>query len=140
MKKYTCVLSVLLLAAFMGACKSGDAQTENGQRYAKKIYLTKEDYMEDLKNSAQTDRREAQPNVESNYIFNLTPKATEDPNVYFFDRHQRPKVPGQYSAQDYKNEKRLWTKPKRYSPEEYYGMQGDAGSNSSGSYEETYNY
>lgn len=142
MKKYACLLSVLMVVSFLGACKSSDTQTVNGQRVAKKIYLTKEDYMEDLANAAQTDRREVQPNTESNYIFNTVPQVSEDPSIYFFDKHQRPKVPGEYSAQDYKNEKRLWRKPKRYTPEEYYGMQegSSSGNASTQSYEETYNY
>ena len=46
--------------------------------------------------------------------------------IYFFDDRQQPKVPGQPSAADYKKEKRLWNKPKRYTPEEYYGMQGSS--------------
>ena len=141
MKKYTYMLGILLLTAWIGACKSGDTQTVNGQRVAKKIYLTKEDYMEDLNHAAQIDRREAQPNTESNYLFNTVPHANADPNIYFFDKRQQPKVPGEYSPQDYKNEKRLWTKPKRYSPDEYYGMQGGQETNASEQnsyYEQTY--
>ncbi len=131
MKQYTLLLGIVLCLAWLGACKSSNTQTVNGQRVVKKIYLTKEDYMEDLKQAAQIDRREAQPNTESNYLFNTVPQSNPDPNIYFFDKRQQPKVPGEYSAQDYKNEKRLWTKPKRYSPEEYYGMQGGQESGSS---------
>ena len=120
----------------MVACKSNTREI-NGERYAKKIYLTKEDYMEDLKQTAQ--RRELQPNKESDYIFNVVPQVTEDTNIYFFNKRQEPIVPGEYSAQDYKNEKRLWKKPKRYTPEQYYGMQSGGGSDGgTGSEEDAY--
>ena len=123
--------------SFLAACKSEPSREINGERYSKKIYLTKEDYLEDLKQTAQ--RRELQPNKESEYIFNVVPQKTEDTNVYFFDKRQQPKVPGQYTKQDYKNEKRLWKKPKRYTPEQYYGMQGGGDNDGgTGSEEESY--
>ena len=141
MKQWMVIGIICAATGFLGACASSDSQTINGQRYAKKIYLTKEDYLEDIGNIAEQDRRELQPNRESEYIFNAIPQATEDTSVYFFDKHQQPKVPGQYTAQDYKNEKRLWKKPRRFSPQEYYGMQAPADNNSSTSessyYEET---
>lgn len=129
MKDFTLLVIVLVLSAFLGACSSQPKQEES-ERYAKKIYLTKEDYLEDLGNAANLERRDLAPNVESKYIFNVVPQKTEDVAVYFFDQHQQPKVPGEYTANDYKNEKRLWKKPKRYTPEEYYGMQGDSGGSS----------
>lgn len=58
--------------------------------------------MEDLNHAAQIDRREAQPNTESNYLFNTVPQATADPNIYFFDKRQQPKVPGEYSPKTIK--------------------------------------
>ncbi len=126
-----CVCGVGLLAA----CSSKNRR----EKPAKKIYLTKEDYQEDAAHAAEIERREAQPNYESDYIFNAYPQA--DPNVYFFDKRQQPKVPGEYSAKDYKNEKRLWKKPKRYSPDQYYGMQEGTSENTttaeSGYYEES---
>lgn len=122
--------------SFLAACKTNDTREINGERYAKKIYLTKEDYLEDLKQTAE--RRELQPNKESDYIFNVIPQKTEDTAVYFFDKRRQPKVPGQYSAQDYKSEKRLWKKPKRYTPEEYYGMQGGGGNDGGTGSEEDY--
>lgn len=142
MRKLAYLFAICAIASFMGACKStGDTQENNGERYAKKIYLTKEDYLEDLGNVAEVDRRDLQPNVESEYIFNVVPQNTDDPTIYFFDKHQQPKVPGEYTANDYKSEKRLWKKPKRYTPEEYYGMQGsDNSSGSSSSYEENSSY
>ena len=137
MKKLA-VLSIFVVAvSFLAACKSNTREI-NGERYAKKIYLTKEDYMEDLKDSAAKDRRELQPNRESDYIFNVVPQVTEDTNVYFFNKRQEPKVPGEYSAQDYKSEKRLWKKPKRYTPEQYYGMQGGGGSDGGTGSEDNY--
>ena len=127
---FACTLS------FLAACQTNNTREINGERYAKKIYLTKEDYLEDLKQASQ--RRELQPNKESDYIFNIVPQVTEDTNVYFFDKRRNPKVPGQYSAQDYKNEKRLWKKPKRYTPEQYYGMQGGGGDDGGTGSEEDY--
>lgn len=129
MKKLTFLFIFVATVSFLAACKSSDTREINGERYAKKIYLTKEDYLEDLQQTAQ--RRELQPNKESDYIFNVVPQTAENTNVYFFDKRRHPKVPGQYSAQDYKSEKRLWTKPKRYTPEQYYGMQGSGGNGGS---------
>lgn len=122
MKKLAFLWMFIVFVGFLAACKSTSSREINGERYSKKIYLTKEDYLEDLQQTA--GRRELQPNQESEYIFNVVPQKTEDTNVYFFDKHQQPKVPGEYTKQDYKNEKRLWKKPKRYTPEQYYGMQG----------------
>ena len=137
MKKLMGLLVWVFVSGFLMACKTDQTREVNGERYAKKIYLTKEDYMEDLQQTAK--RRELQPNKESEYIFNLTPEVTENTNIYFFDKRQQPKVPGKYSAQEYKNEKRLWKKPKRYTPEQYYGMQGnDAGGGNGGSEENYY--
>lgn len=136
MKKITLFCLFVAAVSFMVGCKSSDTREINGERYAKKIYLTKEDYMEDLKQTAQ--RRELQPNKESEYVFKVTPEVTQDHTVYFFDKRQQPKVPGEYSAQDYKNEKRLWKKPKRYSPEQYYGMQESAAPTNNGGEESYY--
>ncbi len=118
MKQAFCLLvSCVFCLGVLTACSSKNRQ----QKPAKKIYLTKEDYQEDAAHAAEIERREAQPNYESDYIFNAYPQT--DPNVYFFDKRQQPKIPGEYAAKDYKNEKRLWKKPKRYTPDEYYGMQ-----------------
>ena len=136
MKKLTFLFMLVAAVSFLAACKSSNTRKINGERYAKKIYLTKEDYMEDLQQTAQ--RRELQPNKESEYIFNVVPQVTEDTNVYFFNKRQEPIVPGEYSAQDYKNEKRLWKKPKRYTPEQYYGMQGGGGNEGGTGSEEDY--
>ena len=60
--------------------------------------------------------------------------------MYFFDERQRPMVPGQPSERDYKT-KRLWEKPRRYSPQEYYGNQpAEQATDSSSSYNETNDY
>lgn len=139
MKKLAFLFVFAATLSFLAACQSSDTREINGERYAKKIYLTKEDYLEDLEKSAGQNRRELQPNKESDYIFNVAPQTAENTNVYFFDKRRNPKVPGQYSAQDYKNEKRLWKKPKRYTPEQYYGMQGGGGNDGgTGSEEDAY--
>ena len=136
MKRFISFVILAGALSFLAACQTSNTREINGERYAKKIYLTKEDYLEDLMQTSQ--RRELQPNKESEYIFNVVPQMTEDTSVYFFDRHQQPKVPGQYTAQDYKNEKRLWKKPKRYTPEQYYGMHDGGGNDGGPGREEDY--
>ncbi len=122
MKKiFPVLLACVCCAALLSACNTNEKRKE---KYNRKIYLTEEDYMEDLSKEAVRERRETPPNVESEYIFDIGPE--EEKTVYFFDDRQQPKVPGQPSAADYKKEKRLWQKPKRYTPEQYYGMQGTA--------------
>ncbi|WP_428060932.1 MULTISPECIES: hypothetical protein [Candidatus Avelusimicrobium] len=125
MKKLSICLIFVLCAGLMAACNTNQKKKE---KYNRKIYLTEEDYMEDLSKEAAKERRETAPNIESEYIFNVGPE--QDKTIYFFDDRQQPKVPGQPSDADYKKEKRLWSKPKRYTPEEYYGMQGSAESSS----------
>ena len=132
MKTFAQIAVLFLSAGLLAACSSAGKQDDFNRR---KIYLTQEDYMEDMKNETVQERRTAQPLVESEYIFNAIPET--DKGVYFFDERRQPKIPGQPSEADYKREKRLWTKPKRYTPEEYYGMQGD---NSSGSSSEQPSY
>ncbi len=140
MKNWAFILAIFAVAGLLGACKStGNNQDLSSERYAKKIYLTKEDYLEDLEEEAALDRRELRPSAESEYIFNIMPQNSEDTPIYFFDKHRQPKVPGEYTANDYKNEKRLWKKPRRYTPEQYYGMQGNDSSGSN-SYEENSSY
>lgn len=125
MKKLSICLIFVLCAGLMAACNTNQKKKE---KYNRKIYLTEEDYMEDLSKEAAKERRETAPNIESEYIFNVGPE--QDKTIYFFDDRQQPKVPGQPSDADYKKEKRLWSKPKRYTPEEYYGLQGSAESSS----------
>ena len=114
-----CAVICLGLTACAGSSKKQD---ENYNR--KKIYLTEEDYLEDLDKQAYAERREAKPNTESNYIFEIQPETQK--NVYFFDDRTQPMVPGEPSERDYKKTKRLWERPRRYSPDEYYGGQAAA--------------
>lgn len=134
MKTITKVLILLLCFGMLAACNTNKKKQE---KYNRKIYLTQEDYLEDLSQEAATERREAPATAESNYIFNAQPEPQKE--IYFFDERQQPKVPGQPNASDYKKEKRLWTKPRRYSPDEYYGMQGSGDESSSSSEESSYN-
>lgn len=139
MKTITKLVLFLLCAGILAACASEQKEDPRANR---KIYLTEEDYLEELSAEAAKERREAPAGAESEYIFNAVPET--DKNVYFFDERQQPKVPGAPTDSEYKKEKRLWEKPKRYTPEQYYGMQGgDAGSTAtaSSSYSETeYDY
>lgn len=110
---------LLLLSAFclsLAACSSNQAKE---QPYQRKIYLTEEDYLEDLDRQAYLERREAKPNTESEYIFEIQPETKK--NVYFFDDRTQPMVPGVPSEREYRTTKRLWEKPRRYSPDQYYG-------------------
>ena len=135
MKTIAKLLVLILCISFVSACNTNAKKKE---KYNRKIYLTEEDYLEDLGQEAVKERSETPPVVESEYIFNAVPETEKA--VYFFDERQQPKVPGQPSNADYKREKRLWTKPKRYTAEQYYGMQGPAeeSNNSSSSYESSY--
>jgi hypothetical protein len=133
MKTMVKLLVLFLCLGMISACNTNEKKKE---KYNRKIYLTQEDYLEDLSEEAALERREAPATAESGYIFNSQPETQE--NVYFFDERQQPKVPGQPVASDYKKEKRLWTKPRRYTPDEYYGMQGGGDSSSSSSEESSY--
>ena len=133
MKTITKLVLFLLCAGILAACAS---EQKEDPRYNRKIYLTEEDYLEELSEEAAKERREAPAAAESEYIFNTVPET--DKGVYFFDERQQPKIPGEPSAADYKREKRLWSKPKRYTPEQYYGMQGDSSAGSSA--ETSYDY
>ena len=126
MIKYIYLTVGIALCMGIIACSSSQNKQEP---YRKKIYLTEQDYLDDLGQEAYAERREAKPNPESNYIFNVLPET--DKNVYFFDERVQPKIPGIPSERDYKNTKRLWQKPRRYSPAQYYGESTDTGNNSS---------
>ncbi|MBQ9970671.1 MAG: hypothetical protein IJP25_00840 [Elusimicrobiaceae bacterium] len=117
-------LKLLVLVLCLGVVAGCNTNAKKKEKYNRKIYLTEEDYMEDLSSEAVKERRETKPLTESEYIFNVGPE--EQKEVYFFDERQQPKIPGQPSDADHRKEKRLWQKPKRYTPEEYYGMQGEA--------------
>lgn len=128
-------MKILIRLTFLAVCSCGlmacatnsqrtQSTAEEDNTYQRKIYLTEQDYMDDLTQEAQAGRREAKPNTESDYIFNIQPDTQK--NVYFFDERVQPKVPNEPAARDYKNNKRLWEKPRRYSPAEYYGNQPTA--------------
>jgi len=119
MKTFIKLLILCLVVGMVSACNTNKQKQE---KYNRKIYLTEEDYLEDLTAEAAKERREAPAQVESEYIFNVQPQVSD--NVYFFNKRLEPKVPGEPLAEEYKNEKRLWVKPRRYTPDEYYGMQG----------------
>lgn len=131
MKIFAKLLIFFLFVGMVSACNTNKQKQE---KYNRKIYLTEEDYLEDLTAEAAQERREAPAQVESDYIFNVRP-FVED-NVYFFNKRLEPKVPGEPTAADYKNEKRLWKKPPMYLPDQYYGPE----SSSSSSSEETSSY
>ena len=116
MKTFAKAAVLLIAVGLLAACSSASKRPRH------KLYLNEQDYLDDLGPSVQLERREAPAMVESDYIFNVVPET--DKGVYIFDNRQQPKIPGEYRDADYRKEKRLWTKPKRYTPEQYYGMQG----------------
>ena len=136
-------LTIAVLCALgLTACASNPS-TDKGQdekRAPQKIYLTEDDYLQDLNNEAWKTRREAKPNTESQYLFEL--QSETEKNVYFFDERVRPMVPGQPSERDYKKTKRLWEKPKRYAPQQYYGDGGQTAEESTpdAPYSSDYNF
>ena len=79
----------------------------------------------DVSAQAQRERRGVAPLVESDYIFRIMP----DKGTYSFDEYNQvwtddPKL------EDYKNTKRLWSKPKAFKPEEVaddYGYEETSG-------------
>lgn len=108
-------LTILLLCAgVLAACNSASKQKE---KYHRKIYLTEQDYKEDLMPKPHEDRREAKPEIESEYLFRVKPEK----EIYFYDDRTRPLIPGEPNEREYKNTKRLHEKPKRYSPQAYHG-------------------
>ena len=122
MKNLLCFAVLLSCVIGLAACQTNrNKQTSEDKTYQRKIYLTEQDYLEDLSTTAQVERREAKPSIESNYLFEVQPETEK--NVYFFDDRVRPMVPDTATYRDYKKTNRLWEKPKRYSPEEYYSNQ-----------------
>ena len=63
---------------------------------------------------AQKERRAEAPLVESNYIFNVMPNK----GTYTFDEYDQVVTDDPKTA-EYKDNKRLWTKPKRIKPDAY---------------------
>ena len=139
MKKIFYLFLCVAFCAGLSACTSNSKK--NQEKYnRKKIYLTEQDYLEDLEEAPYTERREAKPNTESEYIFEVQPDTQK--NVYFFDDRNQPMVPGEPNERDYAKTKRLWERPRRYSPEQYYGGQpaADSASEATSSYDSYSNY
>ena len=132
MNKCICFVTFFALCVALAACSSNTKSEQ--QPYRKKIYLTEQDYLDDLGEQTYAERREAKPNAESNYVFNVIPETPK--NVYLFDERVQPKIPGVPSDREYKNTKRLWEKPRRYTPQQYYG-EGGVPDNSAASTEST---
>lgn len=115
MKIVAQLIALLLCAGVLTACSSSGKKT----KYQRKIYITEQDYKDDLLEKPHDDRREAKPVIESEYIFRVKPEK----EIYFYDDRTRPMIPGEPSEREYKNTKRLHQKPKRYSQAQYYGNQ-----------------
>ena len=88
--------------------ESEDVLTYPGDRQAE-VYL-----------EAQAERRGEAPIIESNYIF----KVKQDKSVYSYDKHNQVWT-DQRSNSEYKETKRLWSKPKRYDAATYYEENGN---------------
>ena len=130
MKQWIYLLVFTMSVGVLAACSKNTKEEEQPYQ-RKKIYLTEADYMEDLDKQAFAERRQAKPVIESNYIFELQPETEK--HVYFFDERTRPMVPGEPGEHEYAKTKRLWEKPRRYSPDQYYGNQPAAADTSSSS-------
>ena len=124
MKKF---LIIALLPAFIAGC--GGNSTSAGrvkektfaQQYAElqrnppdadydtRAFQTADERAADVALAAQAERRAQPPLVESDYIFQVIPHK----NVYSYDEYNRVWT-DEPKAKDYKEEKRLWTKPKRH--------------------------
>ena len=139
MKNLLRLTLLILCGAGIAACSSSPSKSDTKQgQYQRKIYLTEQDYLDDLDQVAHAERREAKPNTESEYIFDVQPDTQK--NVYFFDYRTRPMVPGEPAESEYKKTKRLWEKPRRYSPDQYYANQpAQEDSSSSSSTSSSYN-
>lgn len=78
------------------------------------IFQSEVDRQRDIEIAAQKERRAETPLVESDYIFRVMP----DKGTYMFDEYNQVITDDPKTA-DYKEAKRLWKKPKRYTPEVY---------------------
>ena len=87
MKKLSICLIFVLCAGLMAACNTNQKKKE---KYNRKIYLTEEDYMEDLSQEAGKERRETAPNIESEYIFNVGTRATLTATIIKIRLMQKP--------------------------------------------------
>ena len=77
---------------------------------------TAEDRAADVAYEAQAERRGEAPLVESNYIF----KVQQNKGVYSYDQHNQV-WKDERTSKEYKENKRLWEKPKKYAANTYYG-------------------
>ena len=119
------ILLIALLAVFVAGCSNNSgrvkektfaqqiaeleregAQPRPGDEIALQTAAERE---AEVALAAQKERRAQAPLVESNYIFQVMP----DKGVYSFDEYNQVWT-GAPQERDYKDEKRLWTKPKRY--------------------------
>ena len=73
-------LKLLVLVLCLGVVAVCNTNAKKKEKYNRKIYLTEEDYMEDLSSEAVKERRETKPLTESEYIFNVGPE--EQKEVY----------------------------------------------------------
>lgn len=78
--------------------------------------LSEEDRAAEVAAQAQAERRGEAPLLESNYIF----KVKQNKGVYSYDQHNQV-WKDERSSREYKENKRLWEKPKKYAAATYYG-------------------
>ncbi|GHT40361.1 hypothetical protein FACS189437_05820 [Bacteroidia bacterium] len=103
-------LLILFLPVFaLCACYSSGSRPAHG----KPLYIKEGEYEEAVNSSAESERRAAAPIVESDYIFRIQPQ-----NSFYYDERSKPLEEPVIRASDYKNTKRLWTRPKRYMKDE----------------------
>jgi hypothetical protein len=137
-------LSVITLC--VAGCSSDNAGNVKGRSFAEQYaalekepvqatqpaegaltFQTPEERARQVEIDSQRERRAQPPLVESDYIFRVKPEKS----VYSYDEHNEvwtddPK------AKDYKETKRLWTKPKRYEGDYVPSDGGGSGSSDAG--------
>ena len=123
------ILFLALLPAFFAACASEGTGNLKDKSFAEQYaalekepveatqhtegaltFQTPEERARQVEIDSQRERRAQPPLVESNYIFRVMP---ENKNVYSYDEYAQVWT-DEPKAKDYKEAKRLWTKPKRH--------------------------
>jgi hypothetical protein len=104
--------------------------TETGGGYALKTAADRE---AEVAIEAQSERRANPPLVESNYFFRIMP----DRGVYSYDEYNQVWTDAP-KDKDYKEEKRLWNKPKRHQGESAGGAPAEPAAQNPSDYDFSY--
>ncbi len=131
------LLIFMVLPVFLTACYGTDGGSSKGKSFNQQlkelerehsqntetpyeeastasIYQSEADRQREIEIAAQRERRATAPMVESDYIFRVMP----DKGTYMYDEYNQV-VTDDPKLVDYKETKRLWNKPKRFTPDVY---------------------